>query len=239
MLEGQTPGGIGTLSEKSVHAVLKQCYMPDPAKQEVPVGPFVADILDGRNIIEIQTGHFSALKKKLEYYFSLCHPVTVVCPLHASKSIVWTDPQTGTVSEPRKSPKKAKPADLLPELWQIRSYLKEPLLTLEIVLLNVTEYRVLDGWSRDRKKGCSKVDRIPQSVEQIIRLTCPEDYELFLPDRLPDPFTAAQYQKASGLSARAAYSAVHVLEEIGLIRESDRSVSGKRARCYEKTPRRG
>ena len=234
LLGEQTPGGIGTLGEKSVHSILKQCYMPDPAKQEVPVGPFVADILDGQHIIEIQTGHFEALKNKLEYYFSLCYFVTVVCPVDYRKYLVWTDPETGSVSDPRKSPKTGKPGQILKELWQIRSFLSEPLLTVEIVLLDVTEYRVLDGWSRDRKKGCSKVDRIPTAVEQIIRLTCPEDYGFFLPAALPDPFTAAQYQRAAGLTPRESYSAVHVLEELRLIAETADKEPGTRARAYRR-----
>ena len=37
--------GIGTLSEKTVHAVLKNFYETDPAHQEIPVENYVADIL--------------------------------------------------------------------------------------------------------------------------------------------------------------------------------------------------
>ena len=223
------------MGEKSVHSILKQCYMPDPDKQEVPVGPFVADILDGNAVTEIQTGHFEALRKKLSYYFALCHPVRIVCPVDCRTHIVWTDPQTGSVSDPRKSPRTGRPAEVLHELWQIRSFLTEPLLTIEIVMLNVTEYRVLDGWDRNRKKGCSKVDKIPQSVEEIICLQTAADYRVFLPEDLPDPFTVALYQKASGLRPRRAYSAVHVLEELRLIEEVSEKAPGKRAKHYRRT----
>mgnify|MGYP000479610337 FL=1 len=36
--------GIGTLSEKTVHAVLKNYYAPDTDMHEIPIENFVADI---------------------------------------------------------------------------------------------------------------------------------------------------------------------------------------------------
>lgn len=38
-------GGIGTLSEKALHAALKSYYEPDFESREVKVGGFVADIV--------------------------------------------------------------------------------------------------------------------------------------------------------------------------------------------------
>ena len=40
--------GIGTLSEKTVHAVLKNYYAPDTDMHEIPIENFVADIFTGR-----------------------------------------------------------------------------------------------------------------------------------------------------------------------------------------------
>ena len=53
--------GIGTLSEKTVHAVLKNFYETDPAHQEIPVENYVADILRDGEIIEIQTRSLTGL----------------------------------------------------------------------------------------------------------------------------------------------------------------------------------
>lgn len=39
--------GIGTLSEKTVHAVLKNYYAPDTDMHEIPIENFVADIFYG------------------------------------------------------------------------------------------------------------------------------------------------------------------------------------------------
>ena len=43
--------GIGTLSEKTVHAVLKNYYAPDTDMHEIPIENFVADIFTGTEII--------------------------------------------------------------------------------------------------------------------------------------------------------------------------------------------
>ena len=44
--------GIGTLSEKTVHAVLKNYYAPDTDMHEIPIENFVADIFTGTEIME-------------------------------------------------------------------------------------------------------------------------------------------------------------------------------------------
>ena len=46
---------IGELSEKTVHAVLKDYFAPEREHQEVKVGRFYADICTGEEIMEIQT----------------------------------------------------------------------------------------------------------------------------------------------------------------------------------------
>ena len=43
--------GIGTLGEKTLHAVLKNYYQPDNTKQEIKIGNFFADIADSGSII--------------------------------------------------------------------------------------------------------------------------------------------------------------------------------------------
>ena len=67
--------GIGTLSEKSVHAVLKNYFAPNADFHEVPIEGYVADIYTGREIIEIQTRQFHRMREKLQAFLPIC-PVT-------------------------------------------------------------------------------------------------------------------------------------------------------------------
>ena len=69
--------GIGTLSEKTMHAVLKHYYAPDEDMHEIPIENYVADIYTGTEIIEIQTRSMDRMRKKLEAFLPL-YPVTIV-----------------------------------------------------------------------------------------------------------------------------------------------------------------
>ena len=43
--------GIGTLGEKTLHALLKNYLEPDETKQEIRLGTYYADIYNGKEII--------------------------------------------------------------------------------------------------------------------------------------------------------------------------------------------
>ena len=75
--------GIGTLSEKTVHAVMKNYYAPDTDMHEIPIENFVADIYTGQEIIEIQTRAFNKMRRKLDAFLPL-YPVTIVYPIPLS-----------------------------------------------------------------------------------------------------------------------------------------------------------
>ena len=154
---------IGTLSEKTVHAVLKNYYEPDEQYQEVAIDGLFADIFNGREIIEIQTRSFDKVRKKLDRFLPL-HPVTVVLPIADTKWIYWINPETGECSEKRKSPKKGNPYNAFYELYKIKSYLKNPNLTIKFIFMDMEEYKLLNGWSRDKKRGSTRYDRSGKSV---------------------------------------------------------------------------
>ena len=61
--------GIGTLSEKTLHAVLKRYFELDGGICEIKFGRYVADVVLGeRGIFEIQTRAFNVLRNKLDAF---------------------------------------------------------------------------------------------------------------------------------------------------------------------------
>ena len=210
--------GIGTLGEKRLHAALKRFYAEDASCMEVPMGRFVADVFDGRRVVEIQTSQFARLLPKLRFFLER-YPVTVVHPMPRTRYITWTDPETGESSKPRKSPVVATPFTAFHQLYQIRSLLGVENLTVELLLFDIDEYRLLDGYGKFRKKGATLTERIPRGEPELIRLQTPADYRALLPHDLPEEFTVPQLARLLGLRGRAAYSAIHVLEELGIVRE--------------------
>ena len=208
--------GIGRLGEKALHAIVKLYHEPDISKHEVKLGSFYADIFTGDSVIEIQTRQFAKLRSKLEFFLQE-YPVTVVYPIPARKWLVWIDPNTGEATKERLSPKRGNIFDCLKELYAIKPYLDHPNLTIELLYLDLKEYRLLNGWSESRKKGSSRFDRIPNAYVDSIQIGGNHGYGIFLPETLMSPFTSADYAKHTHITAKRAQIAITILKSLALI----------------------
>lgn len=218
--------GIGTLGEKTIHSVLKSYLSPDSINHEIKVAGFVADICDGNHIIEIQTRDFNKLRRKLAAFLS-DYTVTIVYPIPGIKWLRWVNPETGEITPPRKSPKVGTCYSIFPELYKIKNYLTEPGLSLKIMIINLEEYRYLDGWSKDRKKGSTRCDRLPISLTDEIYIAGIKDYQRLIPASLDSFFTSKDFKNASGLSLPGSQAALNVLYYIGAVKRT-----GKSGRSY-------
>ena len=208
--------GIGTLSEKTVHAVLKNYYAPDTDMHEIPIENFVADIFTGAEIIEIQSRSFNAMRRKLETFLPL-YPVTVVYPIPNIKWLSWIDEESGETSPKRKSPKKGNPYQAFAELYKIRPFLKNPNLKFRLDLIDMEEYRLLNGWSKDKKKGSERYDRIPIKFDTEIVIDRREDYMQFIPYELEEPFTNKDFAKCAKIPARLSGVVLLIMTDLGIV----------------------
>jgi len=217
---------VGTLGEKTLHAYLKTELEPDITKHEIKIGAFYADIYNEKGITEIQTGSFSALCKKLAFFLEN-HVVTVVYPIAKTKRLVWINPETGEATKKRKSPKTGSVYDVFFELYKIRAFLTHPNFRLKILLTELTEYRNLNGWSRDKKKGSERFDRVPEGLAETVDIENMEDYKKLIPSPLPELFTVKDFKKASVLSLNTAQRALYALKHINIVAQK-----GKKGNAY-------
>ena len=218
--------GIGTLSEKTVHAILKNYYEPDEEKQEIPIENYVADIFSDGGIMEIQTRQFNKMRNKLSAFLPL-YPVTIVYPIPREKWIIWIDEESGELSRKRKSPAKGNVYLAFIELYKIKMYLKNPNLRVKLVLMDMEEYKLLNGWSRDKKRGSSRYDRIPTELVEEVDITRIEDYMQFVPYDLEEEFTSKEFAKAAHIPVKLAQSVLNILYDIGTVTRT-----GKKGREY-------
>lgn len=218
--------GIGTLSEKTVHAILKNYYEPDEDGQEIPIENYVADIYSNGEIIEIQTRHFHKLRDKLKAFLPI-YPVTIVYPIPREKWLIWIDEESGELSTRRKSPKKGNAYMIFPELYRIKMFLKDENLRIRPVLLDMEEYRLLNGWSRDKKKGSSRFDRIPTELIEEVEINCIQDYMQFVPIDLPEQFTTREFAKAAHISLSLAQTTLNILHYVEVVKRV-----GKQGNAY-------
>ncbi|MCH5251616.1 MAG: hypothetical protein J1F22_01465 [Lachnospiraceae bacterium] len=207
--------GIGTLGEKTIHAVVKNYVEPDEDFHETPLEGYVADVYREGRVFEIQTANFNTMRAKLAALLPL-YQVTIVYPVPATKWLRWLDEETGEISERRKSPKRGTPYAVFRELYKIKSFLKEPNLSIHILLIDMEETRLLNGWSTDRKKGSCRHDRIPIGLIEEFHLDCVQDYRMLVPPELQE-FTSKEYAKATKLTLSNAQTALNILYYLGIV----------------------
>ncbi len=210
------PGEIGILSEKTMHRVIKSYLELRPECHEIKVGRFHADIKNEAGIFEIQTRSLAPLRKKLDAFLPE-YPVTVVVPLAAQKYVSWIDMETGVVSKRHKSPKKESFYTAAREIYSLRDQLLHPHFSLLLLSMETEEFRFLNGWSKDKKKGSVRCDRIPLALLDEIRLSKPADYVRFLPKQLPQTFTTAQFGAIGNIPKRSQWYVVALFCRLGLL----------------------
>lgn len=218
--------GIGTLKEKTVHAVLKDYYASGREMQEISLDGYVADIYTGTEIIEIQTANFNRMRSKLDKFLPK-YPVTIVYPIPKIKYLIWMDEETGECSKPRKSTVKGSVYRAFYELYKIKPYLANPNLHLCFPFLELEEYRLLNGWSQDKKRGSCRYDRIPKALLGEMRFDRLKDYTQLIPPYLAEPFTVAEFGKAVKERKQIAGMVLHILNYLKVIERCE-----NRGRCY-------
>ena len=258
--KGPSPEGaphIGTLREKRLHAAIKLYLCPDETCHERPVADMlaadtadtpgaadvktrmVADILTDGHILEVQTGGFFPLKGKISWY--LTHTpcrVTVIHPIPAIRYLSWIQPEDGSILSRRKSPKRGRVRDVAKELYWLSDFVGDPRFSIRLLLIELEEYRMADGWSRDGKRGSNRYERFPTALLGDVTLATPADYAAyFLPAALQSPdseggcplFTAAEYARLTGIRGRATYSMIHLLERLGLVEQAEEKIGRSHA----------
>lgn len=217
--------GIGELSEKQIHHVLKNLIEPDKTKQEIrlPGNIGIADILrdlsdDNKEAIEIQSKGIYRLNQKLDFYLQKGYKTTVVYPVVTKKVLNWVDPVSEQVVESRKFQTGKNVHAIQNELYGIQPYVGK--VNFQIYLLETDEYKYLDGYGQSNKKHATKIDKIPTNVIAVESFDKIEDYLKLVPEcyRLDKiSFTSNDYAKTCKTQVDLARTELLVLHRLGLV----------------------
>ena len=208
---------IGTLAEKSLHAGIKEWYGRSTDQFEVKVDGFVIDIVRGEQLIEIQTRHFGAMKRKLDRLLEH-HPVLLLHPIAQEKWIVRQTAVGQPISR-RKSPKKGQPLDLFSELMRIPHLLPHPNLTVGALLTQQEEIWRDDGQGSWRRKGWSLHDHLLLDVVALHTFAAPTDLLALLPPDLPQLFTNKQLASLANIRLNLAQRITYTLARCAVIEQ--------------------
>ena len=216
----QKPPVITTYMERGVHSAMKKYFCPDESCHEKKVGSYVADAFDGKTIFEIQTGSFSLLRKKIQYYLENTNfDVVIVHPLAQNRKIIWIDKESGDVAlKPRLSSKHETLVSSLPQIFYLKEFLGHPRLSFCFPMLEVSEVRLLDGYGKDKKKRSTSLDRIAGELFAVHYINSVDDIKNFVCPLLPSaPFSRAELSKALKLNGRKLWAAQNLLTSVNIL----------------------
>ncbi|MCL2722575.1 MAG: hypothetical protein FWD47_14695 [Treponema sp.] len=209
---------IGIKNESSLHRTLKYQYAGPGGKTEAEVGSFVADgINKNGEYIEVQTGSFAPLKKKVKE-FAKYGKVRIIHPIAIRKIIEVYDTKEKLLYR-RKSPVKSSKWDIFDALLSAPELPLVKGLTIEIVLADITEKRIKDGKGSWRRKGISKLDKELAAYHESIIFAKKSDYmRHFIPFKKEEEFTVAALSKQTNIKIDMARKALYVLTKMKLIK---------------------
>lgn len=203
---------IGTLNEGTLHAQLKEWYAEDGDLFEQPVDGYVIDLVRGDLLVEIQTGGFSPLRRKLGRLLD-SHRVVLVAPIAHRRRIMKMD-VNGEVLSSRRSPKHGRFEDIFSRLVSFPGLIGHDNFSIELLLTSEDEYRVHQPGKAWRRKGWVTVGRALESVEESRTIASSDDLVAFLPSDLPAPFTTADLAESLQAPRRLAQQMVFCLREL-------------------------
>lgn len=210
---------IGTLNEGLLHSQLKAWYRRRGDLLEQGVDGYVVDVVRGRTLVEIQTGGFAPLRRKLERLLD-GHRVRLVAPVPVTRRIVRLSPD-GEVLSARRSPLRGRPLDVFARLVSLPALLAHPRFELELLLTHQEEHRRHEPGRALRRHGWVVCGRSLVSVERSLLLATPDDAAALLPE-MPDVFDTAELAAAGACTRRLAQQMTYCLRSMGALEPSGR-----------------
>jgi len=212
------------MGETSLHEAVKRWYAQPGDRLEAWVDGYLIDIVRDDQLIEIQTGNFSAIKAKLENLIRR-HTVRLVHPIAQTKWIVRLDARGGRVSR-RRSPRRGRVEDLFLELVYIPHLMEEPNFSLEALMVHSEEELIDDGRGSWKRRRWSVHDRRLLDVVERTTFSVPADFRKLLPASLPEEFTTRELAEALKLRASIAQKMTYCLRHMEVL-----DTIGKRGRA--------
>ena len=209
------------MQESSLHASIKTWFTQDVNQQEVFIDGFLIDAVCKDLLVEIQTKSFYQLKAKLSTLLKN-YKVRVVHPIAAEKWIIYLPADGDEAIRRRKSPKRGRYEHLFRELVYISQFVFDQNFSIEILLTHEEEIRRDDGLGSWRRKGWSIIDRRLIEVTDQVILSSVNDYQMFLPENLPQPFTTRNLSLSLHIPHSLAQKMAYCLRSMDIITVSDK-----------------
>ena len=208
---------VGTLSEHRLHSAIKYYVQPDMEFHEVRTEGFICDaVRENGDVLEIQTGSFYPLRKKLERLLPN-HSVTVIYPVVTEKRLLVTYEESGECSV-RKSPKKATLYNAFLELYRIKDFLSDKNFHLRIISVTCDDHRLYSGTKEGRKpfQKPIRTERVPVSLVGDVYFHDMKELRSVLPTDLPENFDTKILSTTAKIPIDLARITLRMTTELGI-----------------------
>ncbi len=202
--------------ETSLHRQLKSLYAVGDARIEVKLGAYRIDVVTADRLIEIQHGSLAAIRDKVAALL-VGHRVLTVKPIIASKRIIHRKRRGGKVLRQRLSPKRGSLLDVFHELVHFTRVFPRAGLELELLLVNVEEFRY-PGHGRRRRWRRDDFEIEDQRLVEVVErrtLASAADLRALLPCAPAGPFHTGQLAEALGIERWIAQRIAYCLRHCG------------------------
>ena len=215
------------MNESNLHSALKKLYTDAIEEHELCINGFIVDIVRDGSIIEIQTGSFSKINKKLTALLPN-YRVKLVFPIAYEKTLIVYDHKRENILYRRRSPKKGQLLDIVDELIYIPKHIVHPNFYLEVLLTIEEEIRSADGRGSWRRRGISIIDRRLLDIVERIELSNVADFIKLLPAHLPPKFNNKSLSIIMEQPVSKVQKLTYCFKHMGLLQ-----VVGKKGNAYE------
>jgi hypothetical protein len=204
--------------ETSLHRQLKLLYAGPKARFEVPVAGYRVDAVADRRLIEIQHGSLWAIRDKVRALLA-SHRVTVVKTIVVEKLLVKQSAPGGEVLQRRLSPKRGQLLDVFDEMVHFTRVFPHPRLTLEVLLVDVEEWRYPSHGRRRRWRATDHQveDQKLVAIREKHRLRTAADLRALVECPLPEPFHTAHLAESLDVRRWIAQRIAYCLHQTGAI----------------------
>jgi hypothetical protein len=175
-------------------------------------------VVGGDQLIEVQTGNFGAIKRKLKVLLNE-HKVQVVYPIAGERWIARVDRNSRRVSR-RKSPKSGRVEDLFGELLRLPELAIHPNFSMRTLLIQEEVIWRDDGQGSWRRKGWSVADKLLLAVVREQLFEVPDDYLALIPRGLVGSFTNQDLADSLQMTRSLATKMTYCLRRMDLLEQT-------------------
>jgi hypothetical protein len=206
--------------ETSLHRQLKERYAVGGGLTEQKLGRYRIDVVRGNQLVEIQLSSLSSIRDKIAALLKK-HDVLVVKPIIIRKHLVKRKREGGDIVSRRRSPKQRTLLDVFEELVHFTRVFPHKRLTLEVLLVEIEEWR-FPGHGRRRRyrdNDHEVEDQHLVEVHGVHKFRSASDLCRLLPAELPKQFHTGHIAEGLSVDRWIAQRMAYCLRNTGALKQ--------------------